>query len=177
MTTQRIFTGTANPANINRTNRVKDVAGFFVVAPDIADEVEIDFYFQVEVSPLQNRLIKLNQSSTVDSLSLYIIPEELQTTGLTGYGAFITTFPLNVEVWAIYQDFSRQDLENKLDEIDAKVTTSETLNKIITANQLQQNITLGIFATALSPLTFGGTAVALPALQAGSSLLLPFGIP
>lgn len=175
MPTTRLYSGSTNPSAINRTTAIENAVGLFIVSPDIADEIEIDFYLQLEVSPLDTRLVKLNESLAIDTLTVYQIPQEYQNTGLRVYGAFITTLPVSVEVWAITQNCTQQEVCEIVTEIQSVVTENRNLNRILTANQIVQNVTLGIFATAWSPLTFGATATALPVLTGGANLLLPVG--
>lgn len=174
MTIARIYNGNLDSQAINRTNSLQGAIGFFVIFPDSTDELEIDFYLQVEVTNSENRLLKLNETYTVNTLSLYTIPMELQGTGLNIYGAIISTFSISIEVWAIYSNSTLEDIKDKLEEIDLKLQTDLAFEVAQTLNEIQQNIALTAIATGLLPITGGVSGGAIPALTAGSTLLLPF---
>lgn len=180
MTVTRIFNGSATNG-IGTTANFRNAVALYMIAPDITDEVEIDFYLQFAISPTDNRLLKLNDSFTLDTLSIYVIPLELSALEQDFYGVFTTTSNITVEIYAIEgQNSLACDLEEVLQEIRDLRTqftieqARETAFDVAFAlAEAQQNIALGFLATALSPLTIGGSLSALPPLTTASTSLTP----
>lgn len=181
MTTTRIFSGTTTNG-IGTTANFKNATALYMVAPDITDEIEVDFYLQFAISATDNRLLKLNESFTLDTVSVYVIPLELQGLEQDFYGVFTNTSNIAVEIYTIdrVESAVEDDLEEILQEIKDFRTqfTIEQAREIATdlafaLAEAQQNIALGFLATSLSPLTVGGSLSVLPALGTATSTLSP----
>lgn len=184
---RRIYNGTPDSNIINNTASIGDATALFMLAPDSTAEWEIDFYLQLEISPFQNRLIRLNDSFVMDTVVVYPIPMELQRTGLNIYGAFTGEVGTNIEIYAIEKetaDFTC-DLTEVLDAInDFRLQfTVEQLRNIATdiafALSLQQtNFGLGVLSASLAPLTLATnpllpSSVAVPAFAGATGTLTP----
>lgn len=186
-TITRIYNGTPDGNIINNTASIGDATALFMVTPDSINEWEVDFYLQLEITPFQNRLIKLNDSYVMDTTVVYPIPYELQGTGLTIYGAFTGQIGTTIEIYAIHKQQSEYscDLTEVLDAIsDFRAQfTLEQLRSIATdiafALSLQStNFGLGILSASLAPLTLAtnpllSSAAAVPAFAGATGILTP----
>lgn len=181
MTITRIYNGT--PVNgIGTTLNFSNASALYMIAPDITDEIEVDFYLQFAISIFDNRLLKLNESYTLDTLSIYVIPNELLELDREMYGVFTTSSNIALEIYVIESDFSvKESLEEILQQIKdfrtqfATDTTREIATDLTFAlADTQLNLALGALATSLSPLTLGASVVGtLPALATSTTTLTP----
>ncbi len=175
-----IFSGGVGALSENTTESFSDGIAFFVEAPDISDELELDFYLQFAVNGFQNKGVKLTPEPIADTLFLYIIPEELSNTGEQFYASFISNTSTAIEVWIIKKDTSLATIDEKLEEILLEVDGVEegilanlTLDIAQTINAINQNISLGVLQASLAPLTLGTSTVSLPALTGSTAQLAP----
>lgn len=179
MTITQIYSGSSN-SGIANTDLFIDGSALFLVAPDLTDEVEIDFYLQIEVGT-ENRLLKLNPEYRLDTVVLYPVPDELRGCNLNMYGVILTTFPVALEVYVIFKEFDIQSkLEEILDEVlglkqDFAIEQSRNIatDVAFALAQQQVNIGLGILATGLVPITGGVSATAVPAFSGSTGILAP----
>jgi hypothetical protein len=180
MTITRIFNGTSTNG-IGITSNFSNANALYMVAPDITDEIELDFYLQFAISPTDNRLLKLNENFTLDTLSIYVIPEELKQLDKEFYGVFTTSSPVTVEIWVMESENSLQcDLEEVLQAIRDFRTqfTIEQVRQIATDAAFaiaegQQNIALGFLAGSLAPITAGASLATLAPLGTANLTLTP----
>ncbi|WP_324281577.1 hypothetical protein VKI22_10505 [Cyanobacterium aponinum UTEX 3221] len=169
MAVKRVYNGTPNGASITNTESIKGAIALYMIAPDISDEIEIDFYLQLEISATDNRLVRLNENFTLDTVVIYPIPLEFQFTDLNIYGAFTSSLGQNVEIWAIVPENSLADLPDQIEET-LKLQRADLAIEVAQAvNAIQQSITLGAIGASLAPLTLGGSALTLPALAGATA--------
>lgn len=180
MTITRIFNGTSTNG-IGITSNFSNASALYMIAPDTTDEIEVDFYLQFAISLVDNRLLKLNESYTLDTLSVYVIPDELRQLDKEFYGVFTTSSSIALEIWVIESENSLQcDLEEVLQAIRDFRTqfTIEQVRQIATDAAFaiaegQQNIALGFLATSLAPITGGVSLTALAPLGTANLTLTP----
>ncbi|AUC61800.1 hypothetical protein AA637_11870 [Cyanobacterium sp. HL-69] len=179
MTIAQIYSGTPNNGIAN-TDLFIDGSAIFMVAPDLTDEVELDFYLQVEIDT-ENRLLKLNPEYRLDTVVLFPVPDELRNCNLNMYGVILTTFPVAIEVYVIFKNTDTEELLQQIyEEILAlrQEFALEQARNIATdiafalAGQ-QLSIGLGILATGLIPITGGVSSTAVPAFGGSTSILAP----
>ena len=181
MTIELIYSGVPSTNSITNTQKFTNGKAIYLVAPDITDEVEIDFYLQLEIGIDDNRLITLNEEFRADSIRVFTIPEQYQDSDLELYGAFTNTLNIALEIYVILADITLKSLSQQVNEIkdtlaqiqqsQATELTSEVAQAI---NAIEQNISLAIFSTSLAPLTFGTSLSAFNPLEQGTTALLPF---
>ena len=177
MTIKRVFNGNLNPEDTNKTESLKGAIGFFIVFPDSTDELELDFYLQVEVTNTENRLLKVDETYTANTLSLYTIPIELQGTELNIYGAILSTFPLFVEVWGIFSYSTLEEIKDQGDRIENILIQNRIIEYAQIANAIAQNTAISIIAGSLAPVTVGTSLGAVPLLQGSNATLTPLLLP
>lgn len=180
MTITRIFNGTATNG-VGITSNFSNASALYMVAPDITDEIEVDFYLQFSLSLVENRLLKLNETFTLDTLSIYVIPEELRQLDKEFYGVLTTSSSVTLEIYAIESEFS---VEDKLEEILQQIKDLRTQVTVDTTREIatdiafaladtQLNLAIGALATSLAPLTLSGSLTALPPLTTSTATLSP----
>ncbi len=182
MTVTRVYNGTPSSNVITFTESITKAVALYVIAPDITDEIEIDFYLQLEISPSSNKLIKLNDNFILDTIVVYPIPlafQDLQD--LTIYGAFTSSLNVNIEIWVVDKETTIEDLLQEILEqlLELKQDVAfEQARNIATdiafaLSQQQVSIGLGILATGLIPITGGVSSTALPFFSGGTGILTP----
>lgn len=133
MAIQTVFSDNLNPTTGSLTSRFKDAIGFYIDAPFIDSELEIDVFLQV-FFPTQNgekirnlplgRLsegqITLNQT---DTESLITIPGEYVDRGLEMALFFLSSDITYLEVYVVGTECSLCDLKNDIDEIKNELST------------------------------------------------------
>ena len=179
MTITQIYSG--SPTNgIANTDLFIDGSAIFMVAPDITDEVELDFYLQVMMGS-ENRLLKLNAEYRLDTISIYPIPDELRGCNLNMYGIVLSTVSIAIEVYCIFKEVDdRILLEQILQEIldfrnEFRLAQARNIatDTVFALAQQQVNIGLGILATGLVPITGGVSSTAIPAFSSSTGILAP----
>ncbi|BAQ67067.1 hypothetical protein [Geminocystis sp. NIES-3709] len=162
----RIFNGTPTASVINNTAYCNGATALYMLCPDTVGEVEIDFYLQLELSPTTNRLVRLTESFTMDTVVIYSIPQELQLIDYNIYGAFTTSVNNYIEIWAIYSRVTLENVMDKLEELEvdnAEPIPQDILDYIV---QVLASLSLGL-PPPLPPIALpsgGGTSEPLPFL-------------
>lgn len=195
-TITRIFNGTIDPATVNRTDAFGNATALYMVAPDSTLELELDFYLQLEIDGVTNRLIRLNDNYTLDTITVYPIPIELQGLGIPIYGVIIGGQSVAVEVYMIQRGSGGEgsigcdltEVTDKLNTIDSKINiVEETILSQIKRESLADNtiefalsqIATGLgFMSVQTSVTTAGYNPALPffsssAILLGGGALLP----
>ena len=183
MPQQKVFSGDANTNIVNRTDNLNSAVAFYVLAPDITDELEIDFYLQLEVSTDKNQRIRITPDNFASSLLVYEIPQQYQGLDLNIYGAFLVSFNLSLEVWAITSEVSLKAIKEKIDlleeliqqsteQLTTEINDNETasginqlLNSGIIGTQIGQLQGLTLLATTLAPVTAGTSLTSAAAFE------------
>ena len=182
MTITQIYSGT--PSNgIANTDLFIDASAIFMVAPDITDEVELDFYLQVEVET-ENRLLKLNPEYRLNTVVLFPVPDELRNCNLNMYGVILTTFPVAIEVYVIFKNTNTEDLLQEIleeiqgtrTELRAEIARNLATDVAFALAQQQVDLGLGIIASSLAPITAGVSATAVPSFANSTGILAPITI-
>ena len=178
MSTQRVFNENLQPNQYFLSDLIEDATAFYIIAPDESVEVQIDIFLQLEISVFENRQIRLFEGLTEnDTRTVLIIPEELTYTNTNKRFALYSDFSVRVEIWCIYKDFSidsnqLDSIENKLNALQTTNSINNALNAGIALNAIQQNISLGLLAASLSPITLGSSLASQPPLLTGATTLL-----
>lgn len=188
----RIYSGTIDPSTVNRTDEFQSITAIYTVAPDSTLEWEVDFYLQFQLDANTNRLVKLNDTFTLDTVTIYPIPIELQGLGIPMYGVMVGGEPVTLEVWAIQRgDGSGNDgsvtcdltpIEQLLIDLQGQVATlgSDSFKRDLILGTAVGNVAVGLSVlsgslsvvtgtTSLGATPFFGTSAAL--LGVGGALL------
>ena len=112
----RIYNGTPSATSINNSAYCNGATALYMLADGIG-ELEIDCYLQLELTPTTNRLIRLNDSFTLDTVLVFPIPYELQAVDYNIYVAFTTTINQYIEIWAIYSRVTLTDISEQIAEL------------------------------------------------------------
>lgn len=185
MTVTRVYNGTPNNETITFTEPITDAVAIYAIAPDITDEIEIDFYLQLEISPSSNRLIRLNDNFTLDTIVVYPIPlafQDLQE--LTVYGAFTSSLNVNIEIWVVDKETAIEDLLQEIyDQLlelrqDFAIEQARNIATDVAFALAQQQVSLGlgILSTGLIPITGGVSGTAVPVFSGSTGILAPVAI-
>jgi hypothetical protein len=169
MTIELIYSGVPSTNTITNTQKFTNGKAIYLLAPDITDEVEIDFYLQLEISNSDNRLVTLNEEFRADTVRIFTIPEQYQDTNLELYGAFTNTLNIALEIYVILADVSLQiiadDLQeviNGIDNIAEDTTTEETIKLILQViTTIARGNPLPALPSGLGALSGAGQNVAL----------------
>lgn len=140
MVLQQIYSNNLNPAIPNLTQRVKNVIGFFIDAPLIENELEIDCFLQVyfdlggreiarnlPLGKIEEQAILLNKT---DTETIFPIPQEFVNSDCEMALLFLASDNTFLEVYAVKQLINLADklilIEQKLDLIlnNSNVTSS-----------------------------------------------------
>lgn len=166
MSAIRIYNGTMFSNQTNNSDYVFDAIALYIVNPDTTLELEIEYFFQYEITSFENRLVKIAQTFITDTETLLIIPKELRNSEEKKYITFVPSTTVNLEVWALYDNQpTNLDIDERIQSLQTQLTRIELENTAIGVNQLAQNASLIAIATTV------GAGLALP--TAGASLLLP----
>ncbi len=148
MAIQLLFDGTLNPLTGTLTNRFSGATGFYIDAPNISSEIEIDVFLQVYVvtqageqprnlalGKLKDGVIALNQTDT-ETISL--IPSEYLESGLDMAFFFIPSEAIELDIWIVLPDCNLCGIETRLtalsDRLNQRLNNIETtLGRILTA--------------------------------------------
>lgn len=125
----RIYNGTPSATVINNSSYCNGATAIYMLADGVG-EVEIDCYLQLELSPTTNRLIRLNDSFTLDTVLVFPIPYELQTVDYNIYIAFTTAINTYIEIWAIYSRVTLADISEQIAQLENSGIPQETLTFI-----------------------------------------------
>lgn len=178
MAVSQVYSGTLQPNILNQTLKFQNSIGILINAPDITDEIEINFYLQIE--PFEqfsdNRLIQLNPEYQANTLTCYTIPAEYQYTGLNLYGVILASFSIACEVWVIAQDLNLETITDQLNNIELELSNLAIEVQNSDCDLTSTNNLINWIISALLSIT---TGVPLPALPSGgggggNSYFLPF---
>lgn len=128
MGVQIVFSGIVNPTILNLSERFKDAIGFFISAPLLDTEVEIDVFLQIYLSIEQIRNIPLGKITEqavllnlTDTESVSIIPEEFQDTDLEMALLFLPSESFTLQAFIITKDVTLNSLSEQLIEINRRL--------------------------------------------------------
>ena len=155
MSQKLVFNGRATKNKFNLTDSLADVTAIYINAPDISDELDIDFYLQLAVSPSNNQIIPLTFSNLLNTLLVYEIPEEYRDTGFNIYGVVIVSFNVTLEIWGITKDISVKSVDEKIDILTQQIEEIQLQVQNINLLPAGINLTQSIENTVLSMVTSG----------------------
>ena len=145
MAVQTVFSDNLDPGNFNLSERFTDGVAFYIDAPLIDSELEIDVYLQVYFPTAQSQRVrnlplgKITEQSILlnqtDTESVVAIPEEFLGTGLDMALLFLASSTTFLEVYVITKNFTVERLQNDIDQI------KEQLNRI--QADVESNNTVG----------------------------------
>lgn len=143
MVLQTVFNGALNPTTGSLTARFVNATAFYVNAPLLSDELELDVFLQVyfpatdgervrnlALGKLKDGQIKLNE---VDTETVVPIPNEFLDSGLEMALFFLASESYSLEVYVLVQDCTLCELENKIDDLDNKLSSLTSRVEEITA--------------------------------------------
>ena len=133
MVLQTVFNSSLNPTTGSLTTRFVDATAFYINAPLLSDELELDVFLQVyfptttgervrnlALGKLKDGQIKLNE---VDTETVVPIPNEFLNSGLEMALFFLASESITLEVYVLGQDCTLCELEDKIDGLDNKLNT------------------------------------------------------
>lgn len=134
MAVQTVFSDNLDPGNFNLSERFTDGVAFYIDAPLIDSELEIDVYLQVYFPTLNGERIRnlplgkiIEQSillNQTDTESVIAIPEEFLGTDIEMALLFLASSNTYLEAYVITKNYTVKRLQNDIDEI------REQLNRI-----------------------------------------------
>ncbi len=126
-----VFNSSLNPTTGSLTARFVNATAFYINAPLLPDELELDVFLQVyfptaagervrnlALGKLKDGQIKLNE---VDTETVVPIPNEFLDSGLEMALFFLASESITLEVYVLGQDCTLCELENKIDSLDSKL--------------------------------------------------------
>jgi hypothetical protein len=103
-----VFNSTLDPTQPNLSSRFRDAVAFFIAAPLLSDEVEIDVFLQLYLPFNQVRNIPLGKISEqavllnlTDTESISVIPEEFMDTDLEMALLFLPSQAFTLQAYVI----------------------------------------------------------------------------
>ena len=187
-----VFSNNLSPATGSLTARFTRARGFYISAPLIASEIEIDVFLQVyfptatgertrkiDLGKLKDGEIKLNE---VDTESLVSIPSEFVDSGLEMALLFLGSSTTFLEVYVVGAECTLCSIDAKIEQILAVIEdaqSSEFLDAVIEfaidniLPQLLQNILPGVSNILLQIATQVLLPAILNALPGGTTPSLP----
>ncbi|MEO1692186.1 MAG: hypothetical protein AAFR63_11755 [Cyanobacteria bacterium J06631_6] len=188
MVLQTVFSNNLNPATGSLTARFMNATAFYIDAPLLNAEMEIDVFLQVyfpsqsgerlrnlPLGKLKDGIIKLNET---DTETVVPIPNEFVDSGLEMALFFLSSDETFIEVYILGKDCTLCNLDLKIDAILENLETigsedfADNLLQFAIDNLLPiliQNLLPGVNGLITSALT----NLVLPAIQN----LLPGGVP
>jgi hypothetical protein len=73
-----ILSSTLNPSIENYSDTFSEGIGFYLIAPTLISEVEIDIFLQIQFSPTTIRLVRLEPLNVSNTERFTLIPAELR---------------------------------------------------------------------------------------------------
>ncbi len=137
MSIERIYSGAGSGDAILNTDSFRNGKAIYIIAPNITDELEIDFYLQVDIGDQQRRLLTLTNDFRADTVRFFVIPEELINSNLDLYVAFSNTLGITIEIFVVLADITLESISDDLQEITngianiAEDTTTEEAIELI----------------------------------------------
>ena len=153
MVLQTVFNNTLNPTTGSLTARFTNATAFYINAPLLPDELELDVFLQVyfpttsgervrnlALGKLKDGQIKLNE---VDTETVVPIPNEFLDSGLEMALFFLASESITLEVYVLGQDCTLCELENKIDSLDSKLNdlTSRVEDLVLSNSDSIDNLT------------------------------------
>ena len=155
MAVQTVFSSNLDPAAENLTIRFTNATGFYITAPFLNAELEIDVFLQVyfptplgeqvrnlPLSKIESQAILLN---VTDTQSLVTIPSEYRDTGLEMALLFLASSTTFLQVVVVSPDCSLCELDNRIDALQQQLTNGLnqlTQNQAAMQNTLNQILTI-----------------------------------
>lgn len=128
-----VFNSSLNPTTGSLTARFTNATAFYINAPLLSSELELDVFLQVyfpatsgekvrnlALGKLKDGQIKLNE---VDTETVVPIPNEFLDSGLEMALFFLASESITLEVYVLGQDCTLCELENRIASLDSKLTT------------------------------------------------------
>ncbi len=145
MVLQTVFNNTLNPTTGSLTARFTNATAFYINAPLLPDELELDVFLQVyfpttsgervrnlALGKLKDGQIKLNE---VDTETVVPIPNEFLDSGLEMALFFLASESITLEVYVLGQDCTLCELEDKIDSLDSKLNDlTSRVEDLVNAN-------------------------------------------
>ncbi len=128
MGVQQVFSGTTNPTSPNLSERFKDAIGFFISAPLIDIEIEIDVFLQIYLLDEKIRNIPLGKVTEqavllnlTDTESVSIIPEEFQDTNLEMSLLFLPSQSFTLEAFVLTKEITLTNLSQQITDLQEQI--------------------------------------------------------
>ena len=143
MAVQLVFQGNLNPAQPNISARFTSAIAFYIAAPLINAELEIDVYLQVYFPAITGEQVRVIPLSLVieqsillnrtDSETALTIPSEFLDTGLEMALLFLASDSTFMQAVVVTKNCSLTQVCNDIADIQSRITSIEqTLNLIST---------------------------------------------
>lgn len=185
MALTQVFNGSTIPTQPNLSSRFKDAIAFFIVAPDLSVEVEIDVFLQIYLPFNQVRNIPLGKITEqavllnlTDTESVSVIPEQFQDTDFEMSLLFLPSQAFTLEAWVITKQVTLSALQQQLVEIaqNLELVSQNSEPSFLDNNAIDVIDTIadiGLAVNALLPLV---GIPSIPTLPANPGFLLLPGI-
>ena len=135
MALTRVFRGRTDPTQPNLSARFTDATAFYIAAPFVDIEVEIDVFLQVYLPLGAVRNIPLGKISEqavllnlTDTESVSLIPQEFLDANLEMALLFLPSQEFILEAFVISKDVNLTDIQTQLTEISQQIGELETIN-------------------------------------------------
>ena len=135
MVLQVVFQGNLTPSSENLSARFRNATAFYISAPLINAELQIDVFLQVYFPALigeQVRVIPLGRIeeqavvlNIIDSETVQVIPNEFVDTNLEMALLFLASDETFIQATIVKPNYTLNDISDSLEEINAKLTTIE----------------------------------------------------
>ena len=135
MALQTVFSDNLNPARENLSIRFKDAIAFYIDAPFIDDQLEIDVFLQVYFPTATSERVrvlsigKISEASILlnitDTESVVSIPEEYLGTGLEMALLFLASSNTYLEAYVVTKNYTIERLQADIDEIKIQLDRIE----------------------------------------------------
>lgn len=194
MALQLLYSDTLSPTSGTLTDRFSGATGFYIDAPSILEEIEIDVFLQVYIvtqageSPrnyplgkLKDGEIKLNET---DTETIKSIPKEFLESGLEMAFLFLPSEAIPLDVWVVFPDCDLCEIKaqiqafqdtvaSEFDDIDDRLNVISTnINNRFDA--LDVRLT-GIEAILQQILIAAGIDIVVPGSTGGTDTIAPVG--
>lgn len=131
MASQLVFSGNLDPASPNLSVRFTSAIGFFIQAPSLSSELEIDVFLQVYLPSILGEIVrsiplgKIEEQAILlnitDTETFSVIPYELQNTGVEMALLFLASDNTFIYAETIQPDCNLCVLDSKLDLLEQKI--------------------------------------------------------
>ncbi|MGK7951400.1 MAG: hypothetical protein AB4368_22100 [Xenococcaceae cyanobacterium] len=130
MVIQQVFNNTVNPDASNLSDRFTDAIAFFISAPLLTDEIEIDVFLQIYLDNSSIRNIPLGRIeeqvmwiNSIDTEIIQAINYEFVDTNLEMALLFLPSEAFTLEAFIVKKNITLNSLKKQLDDI-AKAISS-----------------------------------------------------